>query len=164
MTESNNDVKDNNADSQSSEESESTENQDNESKTVPYERFREVNEQKKELEKQLKGSEEDSSQTTNRSSDVDGDEVVTKTDLERTRLKDKGYEKETVDFIMRNGGESALDDDPHVQAAVESMSEQSQAEKAANVDASSKSEISANYSPDELKDMSSEEMKKALSE
>jgi hypothetical protein len=65
---------------------------------------------------------------------------------------------------MRNGGEEALDNDPHVQSAVESMSEQSQAEQAADVDASSKSEISANYSPDELKDMSAEEMKKALSE
>lgn len=155
------DEKQEDAETSTSEDSESTENKE-EPKTVPYGRFKEVNDAKKELEKKLK-KRDSGQETTTRKSSSESDDFVTKDDLERSRLRDKGYKKETVDFIMRNGGENALDD-PHVAKTVESMREQSDAEDAADVDTSSKSDKHRDLTEEEINSMSAEEMRRALSQ
>ncbi len=80
-------------------------------------------------------------------------------------LRLDGYTKADVEFIMKNGGRRALEDKTSYTAiAINARKEQARAEAEANkvVDTSGQSEIERKYTPEMLKNMSVEELKKIL--
>lgn len=78
----------------------------------------------------------------------------------RMELKVEGYSEEETDFIIKNGGKKALDNQ-YITSAIETMRERKKAE-AAMVDVSSKSESEKRYSPEEFSKLSTEEQLKVL--
>jgi len=68
---------------------------------------------------------------------------------------------EAIDFIMKNGGEKALDNQ-YIKKTIETMQEQKRAEEAVVSEDSSKSEFEKKYTPDELRNMSAEDLEKIL--
>lgn len=77
----------------------------------------------------------------------------------------EGYDRKDVEFIMRNGGREALNDpNSYVSVALKSKLEQRRAEAEASKTSNSggMSEIERKYTPEQLRNMSSEELKKIL--
>lgn len=68
---------------------------------------------------------------------------------------------EAIDFIMKNGGETALGNQ-YMKTAVDTILQQKRAEKAVEGEESSKSEFEKKYSTSQLQNMSSEELEKIL--
>lgn len=81
--------------------------------------------------------------------------------IARLELKTEGYSEESISFLEKVGGKEALAD-PHVKAAIESIQEQKRAEKAAVGNETAKSEIERKFSPEEIAQMSPEELYKIL--
>ena len=80
-------------------------------------------------------------------------------------LRLDGYTKEDVSFIMKNGGRKALEDkNSYTAIAINARKEQARAEAEANkvVDTSGMSEIERKYTPEMLKNMSLDELKKIV--
>lgn len=80
-------------------------------------------------------------------------------------LRLDGYTKQDVDFIMKNGGRKALEDKTSYTAiAINARKEQARAEAEANkvADTSGQSEFERKYTPEMLKNMTKEELKKIL--
>ena len=80
-------------------------------------------------------------------------------------LRLDGFSKDDVKFIMQNGGRKVLEDkNSYVSIALNTKREQARAEAEANkvVDTSGMSEIERKYTPDMLKNMSLEELKKIV--
>jgi hypothetical protein len=80
---------------------------------------------------------------------------------EALELRLQGYDKDAVEFIMKNGGLKSLDN-PYVKVAVQSIKEQKKAENAISTDDTSKSDIEKKYTNEQLKNMSTEELLKIL--
>lgn len=78
-------------------------------------------------------------------------------------LRLDGYSKDEVEFIMRNGGRKALDDDM-VKAALQVKREQRKAEEEASKipDTSGMTDVERKYTPEQLENMSVEELEKIL--
>lgn len=80
-------------------------------------------------------------------------------------LRLEGYSKDDVKFIMQNGGRKSLEDkNSYVAIALKARKEQAEAEAAANKvnDTSGMSEVERKYTPEQLKNMSLEELKKIV--
>lgn len=80
-------------------------------------------------------------------------------------LRLDGYTKDEVEFIMRNGGRKTLEDkNSMVTIALASKREQEQAEKAAAQveDNTHLSEVERKFTPEQLANMSAEELEKIL--
>ena len=80
-------------------------------------------------------------------------------------LRLDGYSKDEVEFIIRNGGRKALEDKASfVTIALETKREQARAEAAANQvqDTSQLTEVERKFTPEQLKNMSVEELKNIL--
>jgi len=77
-------------------------------------------------------------------------------------LRLQGYSKESVDFILRNGGVKSLETNPYVKAAVESIREQERAEKSLPNKDSGKSDIEKKFTDEQLRNMSTAELLKVL--
>ena len=82
-------------------------------------------------------------------------------ELERIELRLDGYDKETVEKIMEQGGKKFLETDLG-KLAIERYLEQRNAEKATNIDSSIKSPTGKVLQPEDIKSMSSDEMEKLL--
>ena len=82
-------------------------------------------------------------------------------ELERIELRLDGYDKETVEKIMEQGGKKFLETDLG-KLAIERYLEQKNAEKATNIDSSIKSPTGKVLQPEDIKSMSSDEMEKLL--
>jgi len=81
---------------------------------------------------------------------------------ERVELKTDGYLEEDVNFIMKNGGRSALSD-PYVKGALEKRAEERKAEAGAiDHDDTAKSDIERRYSEAELRAMPVDKLEKIL--
>lgn len=118
-----------------------------------YERAKRAEADKKVLSEQLKQKPQDITRTEYSLND----EVVD--------LRLDGYSKSDVDFIMKNGGRKTLEDKTsYVSIAINARKEQARAEAEANktVDTSTMSEIERKYTPDQLKNMSLDELKKIV--
>jgi len=100
---------------------------------------------------------------------------INKTEVNNDSLKDEmwtiadyirdGYDREDVDFIMRNGGRDALkDSNSYVSIALKQKMEQRKAENATlqNGGGSQLSEFERKYTPEQLENMSSAELAKIL--
>lgn len=81
--------------------------------------------------------------------------------IERLELKLEGYVDSEIDEIMQYGGKSFLKTELGRKAA-EIIKEQRQAEEAAKIKTSSKSEFESKYSETDLRDMSPEELESIL--
>lgn len=81
---------------------------------------------------------------------------------EITDLRLDGYTREEVAFIMKNGGRKSLEENTFVKVAIEKIREQKKAEQAIPDDTSGKSDIERKYTPEQLKNMSSADLKKIL--
>lgn len=95
---------------------------------------------------------------------VEQPSVVTPTDLEKLNLRQDGYSKEEVDFIMRNGGANAVTDE-FVTAGIKALRDQkakATRSEEANPSISSKSPIMRKYNEDQLRDMPTEELEKII--
>ncbi|MGI9118407.1 MAG: hypothetical protein ACR2IQ_02570 [Minisyncoccia bacterium] len=68
---------------------------------------------------------------------------------------------EAIDFIMKNGGEKALEN-PYIKGTVDAMVSQKTTEKAVVSEESGYSTMDKKYSNDELKNMSSDDLEKLL--
>lgn len=80
-------------------------------------------------------------------------------------LRLDGYTKDDVSFIMKNGGRKALEDkNSYTAIAINARKEQARAEAEANkvVDTTGMSEIERKYTPDQLRNMSLDELKKLV--
>lgn len=80
-------------------------------------------------------------------------------------LRLEGYSKDDVNFIMANGGRKVLEDkNSYVTIALKARKEQAQAEAAANkvVDTTGMTDIERKYTPEQLQNMSLEELKKIV--
>lgn len=118
-----------------------------------YERAKKAEADKKALADQLKNK----PQEITRNEYTLNDEVVD--------LRLDGYTKQDVDFIMKNGGRKALEDkNSYTAIAINARKEQARAEAEANkvVDTTGMSEIERKYTPEMLKNMSVEELKKIV--
>ncbi len=84
-------------------------------------------------------------------------------ELARIRLKlDHGIsDPEALDFIMKNGGEKALEN-PYIKGTIDTMIAQKKAEAGAVSEDSGKSEVFKKHTPAELKAMSSDELEKIM--
>lgn len=91
--------------------------------------------------------------TTNTSPDLDSR-------FERIELKTEGYSAEEVDFIMKNGGRSATQNE-FVKAAITSMRAKNRSEEATPT-SSAKSPVYKRHTRDELMNMSTEDLEKLL--
>lgn len=77
----------------------------------------------------------------------------------------QGYTKADAEFIQRNGGKKALEDqNSYVAVALRTMQEQRRAEQAASAvnSTAGQSEVERKYTPEQLKNMSVEELEKLL--
>lgn len=81
---------------------------------------------------------------------------------ETMELRLSGYTEKEAEYLMKNGGKKALEDE-YVLAAINVKREQAKAE-AASVDTASsdKSDIEKKYTPEQLSAMSVEELEKIL--
>lgn len=81
---------------------------------------------------------------------------------ETMELRLSGYTEKEAEYLMKNGGKKALEDE-YVLAAINVKREQTKAE-AASVDtaSSNKSDIERKYTPEQLSAMSVEELEKIL--
>jgi hypothetical protein len=80
-------------------------------------------------------------------------------------LRLDGYTKDEVAFILKNGGRKTLEDkNSYVSIAINARKEQARAEAEANkvVDTSGLSEVERKYTPDMMKNMSLDELKKIV--
>lgn len=92
----------------------------------------------------------------------ENDDVISKAELD---LRLDGYSQEDARFILNNGGRKALENqNSHVAIALKAIREQREAERAASrvPDTSSMSEVERKYTPEMLKNMSVDELKKIL--
>lgn len=94
------------------------------------------------------------SSTTNQSS------TVTREDYERLDLKTDGYKSDEIDFIMQNGGRSALEN-PIVMAGIESV-RKSKKSIEATPSGTGKSYTYQKYGEKDLRKMSAEELEKIV--
>ena len=85
---------------------------------------------------------------------------ITREDFERLELKTEGYKVAEIDFLMRNGGKSALQD-KLVLSAIESQ-RKSEKSQDATPSGTGKSAVYQKYTEDDLKTMSAEEMLKII--
>lgn len=77
----------------------------------------------------------------------------------------EGYSKDEVKFILANGGREALQDkDSYVAIAINTKRDQRKAEQAASQTSfgSGMTEVERKFTPEQLKNMSSEELKEIL--
>lgn len=81
--------------------------------------------------------------------------------LERMQLQLDGYPIEIVDQIMDLGGKEFLNNDIG-KKAVDILVKQATAEKAAKIETTTKSSFEKKYTPEDLRNMSVEEMEKIL--
>lgn len=81
--------------------------------------------------------------------------------LERQDIRIAGYSEDETDYIMKNGGKSALQD-KFVMAAINSLREQKKAEDAMVTGDTAKSEIEKKVSKDQFAGMSGDEMEKFI--
>lgn len=81
--------------------------------------------------------------------------------IERLELKTDGYSDEAIDFIQSNGGKKALENQ-YVVAAVKAIQEQKKAEEAVIGDETAKSDFERKHTPEEIANMSPEELYKVL--
>jgi hypothetical protein len=77
-------------------------------------------------------------------------------------LRLDGYSREEAQFIMKNGGRKALEDNNYVKVAIETLREQKKAEQAIPDIDSGKSDIERKYTPEQLEKMPMEELVKIL--
>lgn len=77
-------------------------------------------------------------------------------------LRLDGYSREEAQFIMKNGGRKALEENAFVKVAIEKIREQKKAEQAIPDDTSEKSDIERKYTPEQLRNMSAAELAKIL--
>jgi hypothetical protein len=77
-------------------------------------------------------------------------------------LRLDGYSREEAQFIMKNGGRKALEDNNYVKVAIETLREQKKAEQAIPDIESGKSDIERKYTPEQLEKMPMEELVKIL--
>jgi hypothetical protein len=75
---------------------------------------------------------------------------------ERLELIAKGYQDEEIDFIQKNGGKKALDNEM-IQDALKARKEKIEAKSKAASNISSKSGVSRTYTEGQLKQMTAEE-------
>lgn len=81
---------------------------------------------------------------------------------ERMELIARGYKDDSeLDFIMKNGGKSALNDE-FVKMAIDKRREENSAKEKVAMNVSSKSSIERKYSNDELRSMSASDMEAIL--
>lgn len=81
--------------------------------------------------------------------------------FERLELKTEGYTSEEINFILKNGGRTALED-PYVKMAIDKGREERKATESVAMNVSSKSAIERKYSPAELASMSADDMEAVL--
>jgi hypothetical protein len=77
-------------------------------------------------------------------------------------LRLDGYSREEAQFIMKNGGRKALEENNYVKVAIETLREQKKAEQAIPDIDSGKSDIERKYTPEQLEKMPMEELVKIL--
>jgi len=77
-------------------------------------------------------------------------------------LRLDGYSREEAQFIMKNGGRKALEQNNYVKVAIETLREQKKAEEAIPDTDTGKSDIERKYTPEQLEKMPMEELKKIL--
>jgi hypothetical protein len=77
-------------------------------------------------------------------------------------LRLDGYSREEAQFIMKNGGRKALEENNYVKVAIETLREQKKAEEAIPDIDSGKSDIERKYTPEQLEKMPMEELVKIL--
>jgi hypothetical protein len=87
---------------------------------------------------------------------------VTPAQLERVNLRLDGYSESEVDFIMRNGGASAKNDE-FVQSAIEARRAKEKSEKA-SPPSSSKSPVFKKHTEDDLKKIPLADLEKLVKE
>lgn len=80
--------------------------------------------------------------------------------LTRLELKTDGYKNEEIDFIMKNGGPSAVND-PFVKAAIDVMRSKSKSEDAIP-EGSPKSPVYQKFTEQDLQNMSTAELEKLI--
>lgn len=131
-------------------EAEETEEESKTPKTVPYERFKEVNDKLKEA---TKGKEKGGETVSNPSSESDR--------LDRIELRQDGYPDEVINHIMELGGPKALKN-PIVKKTADTLLKEHKAKKASSISSGTRGAPKIKYSADELANMSSEEMEKVL--
>ena len=102
-----------------------------------------------------------SKQKTTTTKSLDTSNYNVQQQIARLELKTEGYSDESINFLEKVGGKASLSD-PHVKAAIDSIQEQKNAEKAAVGTQTAKSEIESKYSPEEISQMSAEELYKIL--
>jgi hypothetical protein len=139
-------------------------NLDTQNPTEDVEKIKELN---KKLYERAKKAEADkralADQLKNKPQDIIKTEYSLNDEVVDLRLD--GYTKADVEFIMKNGGRKALEDKTSYTAiAINVRKEQARAEAEANkvVDTSGMSEIERKYTPEMLKNMSVEELKKIV--
>lgn len=130
---------------------ETEEGEKNAPKTVPYERFKEVNDKLKEVTKGQK--EKGGEKVSNPSSESDR--------LDRIELKQDGYPDSVIDSIMELGGPKALKN-PLVKRTADALLKEYKAEQASKISSGTRGTPKIKYTADELSKMSSEEMEKVL--
>lgn len=81
--------------------------------------------------------------------------------FERLELKTDGYTDEAIAFIQSNGGKEGLKNE-YVAAAVKAIQEQKRAEAAVVADETAQSDVERNHTPEEIANMSPEELYKIL--
>jgi hypothetical protein len=77
-------------------------------------------------------------------------------------LRLDGYSREEAQFIMKNGGRKALEENNYVKVAIETLREQKKAEQAIPDTDTGKSDIERKYTPEQLEKMPMEELVKIL--
>lgn len=82
---------------------------------------------------------------------------------QRMELKVEGYDDEAIDFLLKNGGKKALENQ-YIVAAVDAMKTKKAAEAAILGGEGQKSSVEKRFTPGEFSRLSSEEQLKALSE
>lgn len=84
---------------------------------------------------------------------------------EEVELRLDGYTKDEAKFILNNGGRKTLEDkNSYVAVAINTIREQKKAEQAAMAveDTSALSEVERKYTPEQLQNMSIEDLRKVL--
>ena len=81
--------------------------------------------------------------------------------FERLELKTEGYTSDEINFILKNGGRTSLED-PYVKMAIDKAREDRKVTESVAMNVSSKSAIERKYSQADLANMSADEMEAVL--
>lgn len=112
----------------------------------------------KKLREALADDEEETPQKQNINKETNSSDLDER--FERLELKGDGYTKDEIDYIMKNGGQSALED-PYIKKTIDVMRDERQSDDAVP-DAGAKSAVYKKYTHSDIKGMSEAELEKII--